>query len=113
MHDYGVPLLAHPLEQRPHPSVTYTHFQGSFPLGQATLRHSFQPIQFISFLLAHRDSFHPLALRLSRGTFYLAQSGTFHLAATRPDQESLRHFMSDRMRSYAQGESSGGFFHSE
>jgi hypothetical protein len=32
--------------------------------------------------LAHRDSFHPSALRLSRGTFYLAQSGTFHLAAT-------------------------------
>src|ERR1017187_10623623 len=42
----------------------------------------FQPIQIISFLLAHRDSFHPLALRLSRGTFYLAQTGTSHLAAT-------------------------------
>jgi hypothetical protein len=32
--------------------------------------------------LAHLDSFHPSALRLSRGTFYLAQLGTFHLAAT-------------------------------
>jgi PEP-CTERM motif len=32
--------------------------------------------------LAHRDSFHPSALRLSIGTFYLAQLGTFHLAAT-------------------------------
>jgi hypothetical protein len=43
-----------------------------------------QPIQVISFLLAHRDSFHPSALRLSRGTFYLAQTGTSHLAATFP-----------------------------
>jgi hypothetical protein len=33
--------------------------------------------------LAHRDSFHPSALRLSIGTFYLAQLGTSHLAATR------------------------------
>jgi hypothetical protein len=32
--------------------------------------------------LAHRDSFHPSTLRLSRGTFYLAQRGTFYLAAT-------------------------------
>ena len=45
---------------------------------------SLQPLQLVSFLLAHRDSFHPSALRLSRGTFYLAQLGTFHLAAT-PD----------------------------
>jgi len=40
-------------------------------------------VQVISFLLAHRDSFHPSTLRLSRGTFYLAQSGTFYLAATK------------------------------
>ncbi|MGD0047820.1 MAG: hypothetical protein ABSE42_12470, partial [Bryobacteraceae bacterium] len=40
------------------------------------------PVQVISFRLAHRDSFHPSTLRLSRGTFYLAQSGTFYLAAT-------------------------------
>jgi hypothetical protein len=32
--------------------------------------------------LAHPDSFHPSALRLSRGTFYFAQTGTFHFAAT-------------------------------
>jgi catalase len=35
--------------------------------------------------LAHRDSFHPSAFRLSRGTFYLAGRGTFHLAATKFD----------------------------
>jgi hypothetical protein len=33
--------------------------------------------------LAHCDSFHPSASRLSIGTFYLAQLGTSHLAATR------------------------------
>jgi hypothetical protein len=32
--------------------------------------------------LTHPASFHPSALRLSRGTFYLAQTGTFHFAAT-------------------------------
>jgi hypothetical protein len=35
--------------------------------------------------LAHRDSFHPSTSRLSIGTFYLAQLGTFHLAATLSD----------------------------
>jgi hypothetical protein len=32
--------------------------------------------------LTHPDSFHPSALRLSRGTFYFAQTGTSHFAAT-------------------------------
>jgi hypothetical protein len=32
--------------------------------------------------LAHRDSFHPSALRLSRGTFYFGQLGTSHFGAT-------------------------------
>jgi hypothetical protein len=35
--------------------------------------------------LAHRDSFHPLALRLSRGTFYFGQLGTSHFGATSAD----------------------------
>jgi hypothetical protein len=42
----------------------------------------FSSFQLVTFLLTHLDSFHPSALRLSRGTFYLAQLGTFHLAAT-------------------------------
>jgi hypothetical protein len=33
--------------------------------------------------LAHRNPFHPASLRLSRGTFYFAQIGTSHFAATR------------------------------
>ena len=82
MHHHGIALLAHPLKQRPHPAVAYPHFQGSFPLCEATRLDSFQPIQIISFLLAHRDSFHPLALRLSRGTFYFGQLGTSHFGAT-------------------------------
>jgi hypothetical protein len=32
--------------------------------------------------LAHPDSFHPSALRLSIGTFYFGQLGTFHFGAT-------------------------------
>jgi hypothetical protein len=40
--------------------------------------------------LAHLDSFHPSALRLSIGTFYLARLGTFHLAAT-VTREPLAH----------------------
>ena len=41
-----------------------------------------QPFQPISFLLAHCDSFHLSSFRLSRGTFYFAQLGTSHFAAT-------------------------------
>jgi hypothetical protein len=48
----------------------------------ADLLGPFQPIQLIPFLLAHRHSFHPSALRLSRGTFYFGQLGTSHFGAT-------------------------------
>jgi hypothetical protein len=38
---------------------------------EALLEELRQPGQsFVAFLLAHFDSFHPSALRLSRGTFY-------------------------------------------
>jgi hypothetical protein len=33
--------------------------------------------------LAHSDSFHPSALRLSIGTFYFGQLGTSHFGATK------------------------------
>jgi hypothetical protein len=36
--------------------------------------------------LAHCDSFHPSASRLSIGTFYLAQLATSHLAATKANR---------------------------
>jgi hypothetical protein len=48
--------------------------------------------------LAHRDSFHPSTLRLSRGTFYLAQSGTFYLAATRTPKPLRSVSTSDNIR---------------
>src|SRR5260370_18431909 len=79
---HGIPLLVAALQQRAYPSVTHAHFLGRFPLANASVPRSFQPTQIISFLLAHRDSFHPPALRLSRGTFYLPQLGTSPLAAT-------------------------------
>jgi len=41
-----------------------------------------QPFQLVSFLLTHRNSFHPSALRLSRGTLYFGQLGTSHFGAT-------------------------------
>lgn len=41
-----------------------------------------QPVQPVSLLLAHRNSFHLSAFRLLRGTFYFAQVGTLHFAAT-------------------------------
>ena len=82
MHHHCVTVLAHPLQQRPHPALTHLHPLRRFPLRHLPVFGSLQPIQPVAFLLAHRDSFHPSALRLSRGTFYLAQLGTFHLAAT-------------------------------
>src|ERR1017187_8112708 len=82
MHDHRVALLDHPLEQLPHPSVAHSHLLGCLPLADASFLGSSQPVQLVPFLLAHRDSFHPLALRLSRGTFYFGQLGTSHVAAT-------------------------------
>jgi hypothetical protein len=82
MHHYLIPFVGHSLQELPHPSICDADSLGCFPLGNAPVFGTLQPMQLISFLLAHRDSFHPSALRLSRGTFYLAQTGTFHLAAT-------------------------------
>src|ERR1039458_9685158 len=82
MHDHRVALLDHPLEQLPHPSVAHSHLLGGLPLADASFLGSSQPVQLVPFLLAHRDSFHPLALRLSRGTFYFGQLGTSHFGAT-------------------------------
>src|SRR6266481_4210005 len=91
----GIATLVHALHQRAYPTVTHAHFLGRFPLANASIPGSFQPIQIISFLLAHRDSFHPSALRLSRGTFYLAQLGTSHLAATQNENR-----LSDQSRKF-------------
>src|SRR5471030_1521417 len=82
MHDHPVALLDHPLEQLPYPSVAHSHLLGGLPLDNASFLGPSQPVQLIPFLLAHRDSFHPLALRLSRGTFYFGQLGTSHFGAT-------------------------------
>ena len=84
MHNHRVALLGHPIEQFPYPSVAHPHLLGRLPLADASFLGSSQPLQLIPFLLAHRDSFHPLALRLSRGTFYFGQLGTFHFGATTP-----------------------------
>jgi hypothetical protein len=51
---------------------------------QGPLNHSSQP-----------RSFHPSALRLSRGTFYFAQTGTFHFAATGMGHRLYRYDESD------------------
>src|ERR1035441_741074 len=82
MHYYGIPLFLHPPQQLPHPALGHVHPLGSFPLRHLPVPRSFQPVQPVPLLLAHCDSFHPSALRLSIGTFYLAQLGTSHLAAT-------------------------------
>jgi hypothetical protein len=82
MHDHTVASPAHPFQQRPHPTLTHAYSLGRLPLADPPFLRSFQPIQLIPLLLAHRDSFHPLALRLSRGTFYFGQLGTSHFGAT-------------------------------
>src|SRR5665213_3288869 len=79
---HRIALLLHPLDQLAHPPRRHAHLLSGFALRHAARLNPLQPVQVISFPLAHRDSFHPSTLRLSRGTFYLAQSGTFYLAAT-------------------------------
>src|SRR5271154_3521491 len=83
MHHHGVSVRLHPPQQLAHPALTHPHPFCCFPLCHLPVAGSLQPVQPVPFLLAHRDSFHPSASRLSIGTFYLAQLGTFHLAATR------------------------------
>src|SRR6202521_3222835 len=82
MHHHGVALSLHPLQQLAHPAVAHSHPLGRLPLTDHLVLSSFQPLQPVPFLLAHRDSFHPSALRLSRGTFYFGQLGIFHFGAT-------------------------------
>ena len=77
MHHDRIATLVHPQEQLAHPTVGHPHLAGSFALSDHAVLGPFQPFQLVAFLLAHLDSFHPSALRLSRGTFYLAQLGTF------------------------------------
>src|SRR5579871_6576252 len=74
-------LLVAP-QQFPHPALCHLHVLGRLPLGDRPLLRLLQPVQPIPFLLAHRHSFHPPALRQSRGTFYFAQLGTSHIAPT-------------------------------
>src|ERR1700722_19953132 len=83
MHHHRIATLLHPLQQLAHPTVGHPYLAGRFALTNHPVLSPFQPFQLVTFLLTHLDSFHPSALRLSRGTFYLAQLGTFHLAATR------------------------------
>src|SRR6202035_4628195 len=95
MHDHRIALLDHPLEQLPYPSVAHSQLLGCLPLADASFLGSSQPVQLIPFLLAHRDSFHPLALRLSRGTFYFGQLGTSHFGATSINPKYLQNQWSD------------------
>src|ERR1700681_4320750 len=88
MHHNGVTLLLHPPQQLPHPALAHAHPLRSFSLRHPPVPRSFHPLQPVSLLLAHCDSFHPSALRLSIGTFYLAELGTSHLAATKRALES-------------------------
>src|SRR5665213_414858 len=82
MHHHSVPALFHPLQQLTHPAVAHSHLLRRLALADYLVLCPLQPLQLVPFLLAHRDSFHPLALRLSRGTFYFGQLGTFHFGAT-------------------------------
>jgi hypothetical protein len=82
VHHHPVAFPFHPLQQLSHPALTHAHPFGNLALGHLLVARSLQPIQPVSFLLAHLDSFHPSALRLSIGTFYFGQLGTFHFGAT-------------------------------
>jgi hypothetical protein len=54
-----------------------------FDVGKrAILSSRLQQLQFVLSFLALLQSFHLSGLRLSRGTFYFGQLGTFHFGAT-------------------------------
>src|SRR5271169_4052280 len=82
MHHYTIATLLHHLHQLAHPAVAHAYLVGCFALANQSILGPLQPFQLVAFLLAHLDSFHPSALRLSRGTFYFGQLGTFHFGAT-------------------------------
>src|ERR1700722_15802121 len=82
VHCNPVAIALHTLQQPSYPPIAYSHLFGGVSLRDHSVLYPLQPFQPISFLLAHRDSFHPSSLQLSRGTFYFAQLGTSHFAAT-------------------------------
>ena len=62
MHDHLVALLFHAGPQRPNPSVRDAHLLRRLPLSDHAVPEPLQPIQSLSFLPAHCDSFHPSSL---------------------------------------------------
>src|SRR5947207_14206550 len=90
MHHRRVAPLLHALQHLAHPALAHLHLLRRFPLRHLFVAGSLQPVQPVPFLLAHPDSFHPSALRLSIGTFYFAQLGTSHFAATLLRNTSMR-----------------------
>jgi hypothetical protein len=82
MHHNQVPFAFHALEQLAHSTLTDADPLSRLSLRDLPVAGLLQPMQLVSFLLAHRDSFHPSALRLSRGTFYFGQLGNFNCGAT-------------------------------
>src|ERR1039458_9475009 len=82
VHDNRVAIGLHARQQFSHPPAADAHLRGGVLLRDDTVLHPLQPLQPISFLLVHPDSFHPPSFLLSRGTFYFALLGTSHFAAT-------------------------------
>ena len=64
------PVTTVQTEQLPYPALADTNPLRRLSLRDVSVPSLFQPIQLISFLLAHPDSFHPSALWLSRGTLH-------------------------------------------
>jgi len=84
VHDNPVAIGLHAHQQLAHPAIAYPHLFRRLLLRDDPVLRPFQPLQPISFLLVHRDSVHPSSFPPSRGTFYFAQLGTSHFAATEP-----------------------------
>jgi hypothetical protein len=59
VHDNRVAIGFHARHQLSHPALADPHLPGGLLLRDRPVLHSLQPLQPISFLLVHRDSFHP------------------------------------------------------
>jgi hypothetical protein len=59
VHHNRVAIGFHAQQQLSHPAVADAHLPGGLPLCDDSVLYPLQPLQPISFLLVHCDSFHP------------------------------------------------------
>src|SRR5205807_3849870 len=85
-----IPFRFHSTQKLPYPSIRHPHLLRGFALGYHAVLCSLEPVQPISFLLIHFESFHPSSLAAVKRNFLLCPIRNFSLC-----RDTLVRFWSD------------------